>query len=83
MRIYATDNYYNEQINLTKDNNRIKGFEGEKKVFQKLKTLASEKYQGFIIPNFEFFYDEKVECDFLVVCKNAIIIIEVKNWRTG
>ena len=82
MRIYATERYYSDLIDTCDDINLIKGIEGEKEVFHHLKPLSVPKYEGFIIPNFKFIYgDENVECDFLVVTKNSIIILEVKKWQ--
>lgn len=82
MRIYATERYYDELKNSCDDSNEIKGIEGEKEVFHHLKPLSLNKYKGFIIPNFKFQYgDENVECDFIVVSKNSVIILEVKKWR--
>lgn len=91
MKIYATDGYYKKRIEnerIKKDDidvgKRIKGIKGEQQVFHELKELRYDKYPGFIIPNFKFYVteiDEYVECDFVVVTKNSIIIIEVKNWN--
>lgn len=81
MRIYATERYYEKLICEADNPNLKKGIEGEKQVFHWLKTLSISKYKGFGIPNFKFHYiDEKVECDFLIVTDNSIIILEIKNW---
>ena len=83
MIIYATERYYDElkkKCDINEEYNKLKGIEGEEQVFHFLKPLAT-KYDGFIIPNFRFGYNgENVEVDFLVVIKNSIIILEVKNW---
>lgn len=82
MRIYATGRYYEELLKNCDDHYTIKGIEGEREVFHYLKPLSPNKYKGFIIPNYKFIYgDENVECDFLVVTKNSVIILEVKNWQ--
>lgn len=86
MKIFATKRYYDERKEHEVDYNVQKGIDGEYQVFYQLKQFY-DKVPGFIIPNFKFkhHYDDKaeddtVECDFIVVTQNSIIIIEVKNW---
>ena len=81
MRIYATEKYYNELIKNCDDDNLKHGIEGEKEVFYHLKQLGDDKTKGFIIPNFKFSLEsDNIECDFLVVTKSCLVILEVKNW---